>query len=531
MRFIAVNKRPTMLVALVLSLSIGPVSALELSDITDKTKPVYTNVSVTATHQRYIGTIFRYLSDYLCIINQNRYEKYANFMGGIEGDVIAYRVQGNEPDCGLAKSPFPQIVRATQPTPDSDMVVEHWSRGGEGVIFPLRLQAKISEEASEANPFGVLEMNVQVLSSGTDPETVYRFRSTSDYLDSGSVDVKVAMYLDQIILDNTQTINTEAQFFSAAIEHQLDNSGAGTIVVKFFGPDADPRLYPEGIPNWVRAFNVAYDSEFLRYSVRGDLYAFGGYIGTQIDEGDFCIRRNNPWTYVDRFGIYDSAGEQNTEVFTATYTADDGTVHSLNVNGMDYTTAGICRAWSDGSDTGETVDNCSGISKGNEGGELRNVELPNFAEIVRDDGAQEHYLVRRLLTRRVYEQVAAENCAGLTLPATKAAPNHRFFSEGTLLDFSWPAAGAVLVNAFEETPEDDPSDLAGGWYRPWEDSDDDGVLNYLDAFPDDPTKSADLDYDGIDDEEDTTDDRIVYDHADIDTPDAVEYITPSMAQP
>jgi hypothetical protein len=64
-----------------------------------------------------------------------------------------------------------------------------------------------------------------------------------------------------------------------------------------------------------------------------------------------------------------------------------------------------------------------------------------------------------------------------------------------------------------------------------EDSDKDGVLNYLDAFPDDATKSADLDNDGIDDSEDSVDNRIVYDHSDIYLPDAVEVITPSMAQP
>ena len=57
------------------------------------------------------------------------------------------------------------------------------------------------------------------------------------------------------------------------------------------------------------------------------------------------------------------------------------------------------------------------------------------------------------------------------------------------------------------------------------------MLNYIDAFPDDATKSADLDNDGIDDSEDSVDNRIVYDHSDIYLPDAVEVITPSMAQP
>ena len=35
------------------------------------------------------------------------------------------------------------------------------------------------------------------------------------------------------------------------------------------------------------------------------------------------------------------------------------------------------------------------------------------------------------------------------------------------------------------------------------DEDEDGVLNYNDAFPLDPLKSTDADYDGVDDAEDT----------------------------
>ena len=65
---------------------------------------------------------------------------------------------------------------------------------------------------------------------------------------------------------------------------------------------------------------------------------------------------------------------------------------------------------------------------------------------------------------------------------------------------------------------------------PLEDSDQDGVLNYLDALPDNPAESLDKDYDGLGDEEDSSDDLIIYDHSDIYLPDAVEHISPSSAQ-
>ena len=520
------------LLVILLSFLVGQGHALELNDITDKTKPVYTDLPVTASHQYYIGTIFDSLSNYLCSINQARYDKHANFMFGLEGSVVAYRVQGDEPSCNMARRTHPQLARASQPTPDSDMVFEQWSLGGVGGLAPLAVKARITEEASEENPFGILEMNMQVLSSAADPETIFRFRSASAYTDSSTVDVKVAMFLDQVIVDNTIDINTVAQFFSASLEHNLDNSGEGTIVAKFFSPSADPRIYPEGVPIASRAINVAYNSELLRYRVSADYYSsiVGDYTRQKLDEGDFCVRRSNPWSYVDRFGIYDSEGNQNTESFTATYTDENGMAHNLDVRGMDFSTKMVCRAWSDGAFT--DGGSCSGIISGIAGGLLRSVEPPNYAEIIRndDDGSQSSYLVRRLLTRLVYEQVVGESCASITLPETKVAPNHLFFTEESQLDFSWPMGGAVLVNAFEDDPDADPK-LGGAWFRPWEDSDKDGVLNYLDAFPDDATKSADIDNDGIDDSEDGVDNRIVYDHSDIYLPDAIEVITPSMAQP
>ena len=61
------------------------------------------------------------------------------------------------------------------------------------------------------------------------------------------------------------------------------------------------------------------------------------------------------------------------------------------------------------------------------------------------------------------------------------------------------------------------------------DEDDDGVLNYSDAFPTDPNKNKDLDGDGIDDSEDNSDDRSTYNFSDGHSTDPTEYVSGSMA--
>ncbi len=95
-------------------------------------------------------------------------------------------------------------------------------------------------------------------------------------------------------------------------------------------------------------------------------------------------------------------------------------------------------------------------------------------------------------------------------------------------------ATAVALNVTVVNPE------AAGFVTVWpcsaarpnasEDNDADGVQNYADMFPEDGTKSADLDYDGVPDESDVSDDRVKFDNLNFDYPDAIEYITPSMYQ-
>jgi hypothetical protein len=63
-----------------------------------------------------------------------------------------------------------------------------------------------------------------------------------------------------------------------------------------------------------------------------------------------------------------------------------------------------------------------------------------------------------------------------------------------------------------------------------EDADGDGVLNFKDAFPTDPAKTSDADFDGTDDSEDSTSDIYDFDYTKFIDPNATEHVTPSMRQ-
>ena len=121
------------------------------------------------------------------------------------------------------------------------------------------------------------------------------------------------------------------------------------------------------------------------------------------------------------------------------------------------------------------------------------------------------------------------NCASLTVRDTLAVENHKFF-DGNNLDTALPRGGAVLVNEFSSDKTRDPN-YSGVSYLPLEDADGDGIPNFKDAFPEDSARSADGDFDGIDDSEDSTSDIYVFDYTQFIDSNATEHVTPSMRQP
>ncbi len=512
--------------------------ALSIDDITDKSKPVWTDLSISASHQYLLGTLFETPSRYLCSLNQTGYEQYANFMGQVEdaSEGVAYRAQTDERACQRPERTLGYKVLARQASPEDQLVVTRWPYNAEQIMGVM--EVKLDQEATDTNPFGLMELTTTALSEDND-EITYAFRLKSEDAGDNQIRVRMAMWLDQQIADNTVDLNYASQFFAGGLIHDGEtNAGSGNIIWKYFHSElvasTPGNSFPDGIPFGFRAVNIAYDQSFLKYKVTADFYGirYGNTYGvSQYDEGTFCVARDASWSYIDKFGIYDAAGNQNTETFDASYTNAAGEQFDLAVSGMDFTTDNVCRAWADGSlialGEGET---CPGIDTGIAGGKLRNIEPPSLAEITRtSDG--EKFLVRRLLTRTVYKQLdaGASECAALALPEIEPLPNHLFFTEESQHDFSAPTVGAVIVNAFDGRPDED-QELGGVTFNPLEDADGDGVLNYLDAFPEDETRSSDLDGDGIDDGNDSTDDRLNYDYSDFYFPNKDEYMSPSQAE-
>ena len=514
-------------------LALIPTTAFSLSidDITDKNANINTDATIYAAHQYFLTSAFDLPSKYLCLVNQTDYQKYANLEASETLPASAYRVNINEGDCYKEVIKQSYIVKAVQPTIDDPLTVTLRGTEENRMVF----EVVIEEAASSTNPFGIMTINAEAVTKDAPHEMIFKNYSTASLNQDNSISFKSAMFLDQVLLEPLLNLDTAHQFYGADLRHSSDGSGQGTIISKLFNIDYLPGgspddVYPDGTPLFVGVTNVAYGSDYVMYETFRE-FPWGAPDDPKIQA---CIERQAKWTYVDSWGVYNSSGARNEETFAATYSDSDGTDHALDVDGKNFTTAApSCRAWADGSEIPFNGADCiGGISKGiseNSKFPIKFVEPPNLSVITRDsDGAK--FLVKHLLIRHVYPEVDSGFCSALQIPETRTVPYHTFFSEETFLDHQAPAAGAIIANAYRDDVEGDPK-YEGKEYVPTGDQDQDGVLNYADAFPEDSTKTGDLDNDGIDDSTDISDDRISYDYSEFHAPNAVEVTSQSMVAP
>ena len=511
-------------------LALTPTTALSLSidDITDKSAHIYTDGTINAAHQYFLTSAFDLPSKYLCLVNQTGYQKYANLEASDTLSASPYRVNINEGDCYQEVKQPSYIVKAVQPTIDDPLTVTLRGTEENRMVF----EVVIEEVASSTNPFGIMTINAEAVTGDAPHEMVFKNYSTASLNQDNSISFKSAMFLDQVLLEPDLSLDTAHQFYGADLTHYSDNSGQGTIINKLFDITRSPRsvddVYPDGTPFLVGITNVAYGSDYVTYETFTDFPS-----GTS-PKTEACIEREAKWSYVDSWGVYDSSGARNEEVFTATYTDSDGTDHSLDVEGKNFTTATpSCRAWADGSEIPFDGNNCTGgifmgISEAFSF-PIKSVEPPNLSVITRV-GDDAEFLVKHLVIRHVYPEVDSGFCSALQIPETRSVPNHLFFSEETFLDHQAPEAGAIMVNAYKDDAVEDPK-YEGKEYLPKGDEDQDGVLNLFDAFPEDSAKDSDTDNDGIDDATDDSDDRTSYDYSEFYAPTAVEVPSSSMAPP
>ncbi|MEL0048685.1 MAG: hypothetical protein VW867_08570 [Gammaproteobacteria bacterium] len=509
-------------VATSLVLFAGSLNALSRDDISDKSKPVWTDFTATLVYQFRVNIPFGQLNRYLCLFNKTEYQRFANLQKTDEVPAHAYLTRVDQTECGISNDENAHLVRATQATAESAVAVEYWNgaMASDNNVYVLR--AEVSEEASEANPFGIMTLDSEAYGKDNPSKMLLRWRSESSRLDDDTVQYKVVEWLDSYVVDQSRPVGFSEEYYAVNILYSEGDSGYGTIINKFFRPDlSQAGRYPDGIPAQSGATNIAFNKDFIKYEQYFDSYYFGTQQASKVQIASNCIARSNPWGY----GIYDANGDRNTETFDAIYEDAEQNTIAVTVNGFQLSPPQACRSLLDGSTLDVPANSAECPVQAVTGpSTLPIVDIPDLAVITASGGAK--YIVRQLKPRIVYPEVDMENCADLTVQDTLAVENHTFF-EGHSLDAELPTAGAVLVNDFADDPGRDPN-YAGVSYLPLEDADEDGVLNYQDAFPEDPARSADADFDGIDDADDASSDRYVFDHSEFLAPDAIEYLTPSM---
>ncbi len=510
------------------------VNALTRDDITDKSKPVWTDFTATLVYQYSVNIPFGQLNRYLCLFNKTEYQRFANLQKTEEVPAHAYLTRLDQAQCGISSDDNAHLVRATQTSPDSPVTVEYWNGAVASDSRVYALKAVVSEEANDQNPFGIMTLDSELYGKENPSKMLLRWRSESSRIDDSTVQYKIVEWLDGYVIDQSQSIGYSEEYYAVNIFYQEGDSGYGTIISKFFRPDlageSSSGVYPDGIPVTSGATNIAFNKDYIKFENFSDLYINGVQQSSNVKNYSSCISRANPWGYVPPwgYGVYDASGERNTENFNASYVDSRGNTESVTVSGFSLTPTMACRSLFDGAVVDYPVMSAECDYQAYPGpATLPAIDVPDLTTITSDSGQK--YIVRQLKPRIVYPEVDMANCSSLTVRDTLAVENHKFF-EGHNLDAALPTGGAVLVNEFSSDKTRDPN-YSGESYLPLEDADGDGVLNYKDAFPTDSAKTSDADFDGIDDSEDSTSDTYVFDHTQFIDLNATEHVTPSMRQP
>jgi len=506
-------------------------NALTREDITDKTKPVWTDFQATLVYQFRVNIPFGQLNRYLCLFDKTEYQKFANLQKDDEVAAYAYLTRLDQAQCGISSDNNAHLVRATQDAPDSPITVEYWNGAIAADRMVYFLRTVVSEEASDANPFGIMTLDTEVFGKDDPSKMLLRWRSNSSRLDDGSIQYKVVEWLDGYVIDQSQDPGISEEYYAVNLLYSEGDSGYGTIINKNFREiDETVGLYPSGIPYLSGATNIAFDKDFIKFENYSDFFRSGAYSTSNLKNYTSCISRSNPWRYVPRwgYGVYDENGDRNSEIFAASYVDEDGNTVSLEIEGFQAIPPLACRSLFDGSVVDKPINSAECLRQAYPGpATLPNVDVPDLTTITSASGQK--YIVRQLKPRIVYPEVDMANCASLTVRDTLTVENHKFF-EGNNLDTALPKGGAVLVNEFSSDKTRDPN-YSGVSYLPLEDADGDGIPNFKDAFPEDSARSADGDFDGIDDSEDSTSDIYLFDYTQFIDPNATEHVTPSMRQP
>lgn len=471
--------------------------AFDKNDVTDKSKPIWTDFTANLYHQFVSQTPFQGLNSALCMFNNSRYQDFTNFKRDDNSEPSqAYLANLNDNECSAFENGYANIIRASQDDSESPLMIESWK------VKPAMDRARLTleEEVSEANPFGVMSVTRDLFSN--QGVSLYRLTTRSEKLDNSRIQYKMSMWVDSHVVSQAIPIGVQSEFYASNIIYEQGNSGYGT--VSGFGfREMSNMPFPDGTAVRVNTTNLSFNTDFFLYQETIDTLSGNSYTSAEV-----CLDRDSSWRYIPNFGygIYDSNGDR---FGGGTLSYDhEGSLESFSATQSSVNIPSQCKSIEDGS--AALNENDCGYELSADGLPLGvaltgSENLPKFdiadGALVTGNGG-ESYLVRQLKPRTVYSQVELVNCAGLVLQETLATPDHNFAES---LEGSVPASGALLVNAYEVGDSVGDPNYVGARYDPNEDTDGDNVPNYLDVFPDNSSKSVDADYDGI---EDTVDDEV-----------------------
>ena len=472
-----------------------------------KQKPVWQNFPIDLNHQVSLIVGFGNVNAYLCLFNSTEYKNFSN-LKTTDGSSMGYMAKLDENSCGQVNITLPWAIKSEQASSDAPLVIEMKNDqcilgNLNNCVTGIQTRLSLTKQDSVTNPYGVLTFDYNY---GTRPnsEPLYLATYESKEVDN-KVEFKSAIFVDSNLIFPTNNIGTASEFYSSTIIHTPNSGGEGTVTtLNFYGGSN----FPDDTPNFIRTTNFVYNADNI-------LYRDIDQTGNATD--DRCISRKDKWTYVPAwfgYGIYDINGDRlvgnpNISVNYSGPVATSGetfngtiVLSSASSIGMTY----VCKKVKDGTHYNGT-DMCPGIPAGQphtpvilNGEVYENFPLMDIPDgtVVKDSSDNEYY-IRVLRPRTVYAEAPLSECASMTIGLAKNTPDHTFLN---YLELDYPRVGAVLVNRLENNPTKDVAFNGRKWIAT-DDSDGDGVINSLDLYPLDPNKHTDVDFDGVEDSEDS----------------------------
>jgi len=516
----------------------------------DKTKLIWKNPKIFYVHQYLLDVAFGRVNSYLCLINNTDYKNNSNLEDG-----IGYKVILDNAACENVEVSHPWTIVSKQETENSNLEME-LSIAGPDDITDYKMKLILEEETSDSNPYGTLTLDYSAVLKGNSLP-LYVATYESGKLSENQFKFEAAYYLDGVVVNNLLPAGYEKYFYSSKIIHTSNSGGHGTAIALNFNPNLEvvvPGLglvkyldalaiqrpqyfpqgytgnYPDGNPISIQTVNFAYNDKVIKFEViegysgaKNGVWLNagsqgGGQFQASSQNSELCVGRTGSWTYVgpQNYGVYNTSGDRISNLnspLSVTYdlqAINNITTNNVNFNGTVNIFSGSwvgtgmqCKKIADGSSYGNTI--CPGTTISDvativliNGEYYSNFPLFDIPEgTVLTDAQGNEYYIRQLGVKKVYpmKPVGDSDCATLTLQATLDTPDHKFFNYPVV---NVPKSGAVLINKFSSNPLADEY-LQGKSFSKNGDDDGDGVLNYLDAFPEDALKSLDADQDGVDD--------------------------------